>query len=216
MNSIRRKAQEKTCGKRFADALLGGLLCVALGWGGVGCLPDARIHPDYGRLRPAVVAVPPVENETTHQLDEVSFGGPLQRTVIGVGSYNIPNLLRGALEEALVLHGYSVGTYSEDSRRPKLDFRRPLPPEAARQPFDAVLLSTIESWTSDKLSSSSMVFRFRVEMVRVPTAELLYIGVFECGHRGDSDGRGIGDDQVSTQIRRSAQRALASLPGASD
>src|SRR5437867_2890011 len=78
-----------------------------------------------------------VQNETIHQLENVSFGGFLQRTVIGASSYNIPDLLRGSLEEALTLRGYPTASDGGLKSDPPLDFKHALPQGTPKLQFNA-------------------------------------------------------------------------------
>lgn len=91
-----------------------------------GCAPVARVHPEFEALRPSRIAVLPIANETAYQLDRVTFGGPLQRALIGVEEHDVPELLGGALEEGLVLRGYEALRWVPQGPWAKVDFSRPL------------------------------------------------------------------------------------------
>jgi hypothetical protein len=187
-------------------------ISVIVGW--VGCASQLQLRPDFNQIRPRVIAVLPVQNETLYQLEQVSFGGLLQRAVIGAPSYDIPDLLRGSLEEALVLRGYQTAAHAEANSGSSLDFRHPLPPGTPKPPFDAVLCTTIESWSSSTMASPSLSMRYRLEMYGAAGGDLLLSGKGECSYREDTRFRSAGD--IPAQIRGSAQRVMASLPRGSE
>jgi hypothetical protein len=165
-----------------------------------GCAAGGELHRDYASLAPRVVHVLPVKNETLHQLDKVSFDGLFQSATIGAELHNIPDLLRGSLEEALVRKGYDAA--SGPAAVPVL----PAAPAAAN------LQATIEAWESEGGGRFDMYLRYRLEMVRIPTGERLYSGVFSSQERADARSSAGGD--VVPAIRRSAARALSGLPPA--
>jgi hypothetical protein len=181
------------------------------------------VHPEYSALRPRAIAVHPVANETLHQLDRVSFGGILQRVTVGVETIDVPVLLRGALEEALLMKDYSAPPFTrppgepEDAipvRAPESESPpRPLPAAWASLPFDAVLVPAIESWQASTMGSSSVGMRFRVVIYRLPEMEVLYSTVFEGSYREDVRTRG--NDMIPAWIRRSARKALPDVPAGS-
>ncbi|MBI4601544.1 MAG: hypothetical protein HY721_06245 [Planctomycetes bacterium] len=176
-----------------------------------GCGSPGSIHSSYAALKPASVAVLPVRNETVHQLEQVAFGGLLQRLVAGPETYDVPGLLRAGLEEGLERRGYRLERApAPEGARP--DDSRPLPEGAPRPPSEAVLLATIESWDAATAGAFSMRMTYRIDLRRVPAGDLLYSGTFVCEEREDARSRGSGD--VHGAIRRSALRALASLPRA--
>jgi hypothetical protein len=179
-----------------------------------GCTAGGIVHVDYLKLKPASIAVLSVENETVHPLDQMSFGGLLQRAVIGAQVENIPELLRGGLEEALVQKGYELGSPGAAAAGGGTDWRKPLPAGTQEPSFDAVLTAAIESWHAEAGGATSFSMRYRIEMYRVPSAEPLFSGTFYCDHRDDIRARGA--DDVPGAIRRSARRALASLPSAKE
>lgn len=208
MSCTSRKMFEKACVNACLLFSLGG--CI-LG----GCASALELRPDFARDPPRVIAVLPVRNETIHQLDKVSFGGLLQRAVIGAPSYDIPDLLRGSVEEALMLRGYQTapsGDWSGSDRKGSEppDFKHPLPPGAPSLPFNAVLYTVIESWSANTMASMSLAMRYRLELYRVPSGELLLSGKGELSYREDARTRG--SDDIPSQIRQSAQRTLSYLP----
>jgi len=177
-----------------------------------GCMPPAKIHPDYAKLAPKVIAVLPVVNKTIHQLDQVPIGGLAQRWIVGMETFDVPDILRGALEEALVLREYMPISYTVDPEKGPPDFSRPI--VGANPPFDGALVATIESWTSGSTSLTDVTMRYRVELYRVPTAEKLFSGEFDMVYRENVMGSSAND--LRSQIRYSAQRALRWLPQGSD
>src|SRR2546426_4196230 len=183
-------------------------------FGLAGCASPLELRPDFNSLRPRVIEVLPVQNETIHQLENVSFGGFLQRTVIGASSYNIPDLLRGSLEEALTLRGYPRASDGGLKSDPPLDFKHPLPQGTPKLQFNAVLYTTIESWSANTMASGSFAMRYRLEMYSVPGGELLLSGKGDCSQREESRYRSAED--IPSQIRRSAQRVMATLPRGSE
>jgi len=175
-----------------------------------GCAAQGRVHPDYARLAPSTILVPTVKNETIHQLDDVSIGGLLQRALIGPKTVDVLDLVQGSAEEALVLKGYATwGSWTEPPGE-KLDFRRPLPAGAPALSFDAVCMVTIEEWSVDAISGSSLHMVYRIELYKVPSAELLYFGQFGCGYREDIRDPRV--DDFTIMIRRSVRDAFSDLP----
>lgn len=211
MSFTRRCTFPRAQGKPFAATIPRSNTAIVLLAGSIfagGCSSGATLHPEFPRLRPASIAVMAVRNATVIPLDHASFGGLLQRTVIGAQSYDVPELLRGALEEAVVHRGYALGSAPAGGA----DFSKPLPEGASLPLFDAAIVATIESWMAGTGTSMTVSMRYRLDMYRVPTAEVLYSGTFSCASRDDLRGRG-GED-LPAAIRRSAHRALADLPRA--
>ena len=171
------------------------------------------MNPEYARLAPRTIEVMPVANETIQQLSDVAFGGLLQRAIIGAETYDVLNVLRGSLEESLLRKGYAVRPGETEPGRGAPDFRRPLPEGMPPPPFDAACYATVKEWSSDRTSVDSMYMRYRIEIYRVPTAELLYSGDFVCDHLVGDDTSTLSGSVVST-IRRSVRRALSALPEA--
>jgi hypothetical protein len=128
--------------------------------------------------------------------------------VLGAQTYDIPNLLRGALEENLIRDGYAVVPAAAHAPDPS----RPAPESAPKPAYDAALVAVIETWRGDTSGGVNMSMRYRLALFRVPTAEVLYHGTFSCEAREDLRNRGA--DDVTSAIRRSAARALAALPPA--
>lgn len=156
-----------------------------------------------------MVAVRPVRNETFLQLDQVALGGLLERALSGPDVYDVPKLLGAGFTKALEDKGYrAVQLELKD-----LDFTQPLAGDA-RPPFDAVLLSTVESWSAASTSSATpgIDMRVRVEVRRVPEGEILYEATSSSALREDPRSRSA--NEVPSFIMRSAQKALGSLPGA--
>jgi len=155
-----------------------------------------------------------VANETIHQLDRVTSGGLIQRALTGGATYDVPEIVGAALQEALISRGYDPVDFKHDPDHPERDYRRRLDGGAELPPFDAYLVCTIEEWQSDKISSSSMHMQYRIEMFKVPTGEVLFSGQFSCGYRDE-----LGEyrsEEVVSQIRSSVKRALSALPEAGD
>jgi hypothetical protein len=188
--------------RRSADtAVLGTLLSIVSG------CSTAEINASYEALKPRVVYILPVDNQTIHQLDKITFGGLLQRGTVGAEEYDIPGILRAAVEESVLLAGYSTapgGGYAQ------IDWTRPLPEGQPAPPFDGVLVTTLESWWANTLGIPAFGMRFRVELRRVPTGEVLYQNETEC--RQEEDPRARSADMVPNAIRRAARRVLADLP----
>ncbi|MGQ9589793.1 MAG: hypothetical protein ACUVYA_05815 [Planctomycetota bacterium] len=226
MSSTRRRELESPSGERrnplrSALAPLSSLPAFAAAGLLAGCASSGTVHPDYGRLAPRVVCVAPVANETIHQLDEVTFGGLFQRTVLWPKKYRVTEILAAAAEESLLRKGYETRSGcggdgslagSPAALRPVPDYRRPLPEGSALPAFDAVLYLTVEEWAADRTAGSSLHIAYRVELYRVPAAEVLYHGRFSCGYREDPyEPR---PDELPIALRRSVSSALAALPAA--
>jgi hypothetical protein len=178
-----------------AAVLLGTLL--------QGC-STAEVDPGYEALKPGVICVLPVENQTIHQLDRVAFGGLLQRGTVGAQEYDVPAILRASLEESTLFAGYSTAPY--DGR--PLD-GSPSPGQPAA-PYDGALLATIESWWANTMGVPAFGMRYRVELRRVPTGEVLYRNSVDLREEENPRTRNV--DMVPAAIRRSARRVLADLP----
>ena len=207
----------------FPAVVMGALVLGALALSALlaGCASAATVHPDFARLQPRTIHVAPVANETTYHLDTVSFGGLLQRAVIGGETFDVPRILGAALEEALVAKGYhldsgvgaggAAGTPEDRGAAGTVDPTKPQP--EAPPPFDASCIATIEEWRSDKLSTNLFYLRYRLEIRRVPTGEILYCGRFFAEHREDARDPG-GPSDLESSIRRSVRGALSALPKA--
>jgi hypothetical protein len=159
---------------------------------------------------PEAIAVLPVHNGTLYSLDKVVFAGLLQRSLIGGETYDIPTILRGGLEEALVIAGYGVVPYEPRPGAPRPDFQKPLPAGTPAPPFDAALHATILAWESSSGGAPSFSLRYRLALCHVPSGELLYSGDFHCVYRSES--RSLSAESVESAIRRCARQSLASLP----
>jgi len=185
---------------------LGGLFLFSV----AGCSTPGEVHPEFARLRPKKVSVLEIKNETFADLDSVEFGGLFQRGLIGVETYDIRSLLRSSLEETLLKAGYKVVPAKEPLG---FDPRTPGATLPAGFPSEAVLETVVESWVANDLSNFPTFFlRCRLEMRRVPTAEVLYRGPLVCDERRDPRTQTSGG--VAGAIRRSAERALGALPSA--
>ena len=81
----------------MAGALLAG--CVSA---------DGTLHEEFASLSPERIAVPVPDNNTILPLDEVSFGGLLQRAIVGQRTFNVPVLLQREIREELERKGYQT------------------------------------------------------------------------------------------------------------
>lgn len=201
-----RSVPRRLSGLFLSFLLLHGLL--------VGCRSPAEVHPEYARLAPSKVLVPPPVNRTIHQLDAVTFGGLLQRAVIGGDTYNVPRLLQGSVEDTLVLRGYSV---AEDAAIPDVDppdFRQPLPADAPLPDFDGICYAEILEWRSRRTSTSGLHMKYRLELYRVPTGELLFSGDFAFEGKGSMNDPEF--ENLAKLIRQSVRGALSFLPRAEE
>ena len=168
----------------------------------------------------------PVVNQTIHQLDAITFGGLLQRITIGPAALSVPEVLRGGLEEALLLKDYASPPYARPPGEPEgsipLDTEddiparpeKPLSQAWASLPFDAVLVPVIETWHAATTTGTPAAdMRYRVVIYRLPGLEILYSHVFEGSYREDVRNRSA--EGVPAWIRRSARKVLADLPAGS-
>ncbi len=214
MNCTRPRGPVKRTGAREGAA--GGLLLLVVASLLAGCAASGTVHPEYRRLAPRIVCMAPVANETIHQLDEVTFGGLFQRTVLWPRRHSITAILSAAAEESFLRKGYETRAACAGSSQgpgsPAPDYRKPLPQGSPPQEFDAVCYLTVEEWATDRYAGSSMHLVYRVELFRVPTAELLYFGRISCGYREDPHEPRT--DELPMAIRRSVASALAALPPA--
>ena len=216
--STRASPSERSRAERRPRAVVAVLAFAILG-----CSTQARIAPEYAALRPRAIAVQPVVNETIHQLDGVTFGGLLQRVTIGVEAVNVPQLLRGALEEALLIKEYDAPPFRKPEGEPEgsipvsapdgASAAKPLPPPWANLPFEAVLVTAIEAWQASTTGTPAVDMRYRVVLRRLPGLEVLYSNVFEGSYREDVRTRSA--EGVPAWIRRSARKVLADLPAGS-
>jgi len=202
---------------------LSGALAAVIASSILGCSSSAQVSAEYAALPPRAIAVHPVINETIHQLGGVTFGGILQRVTIGTEPVNVPEILRGALEEALLIKEYPAPPYAKPPGEPEGSIPtdapdasappKPLPPAWGALPFDAVLVATIETWQASTTSTPAVDMRYRVVLRRLPGLEVLYSNVFEGSYREDVRSRSA--EGVPSWIRRSARKVLADLPARS-
>jgi len=217
--STRASPSERSRAERLAGALVAAIASSILG-----CSSSAQVSEGYAALQPSAIAVHPVINETIHQLDQVTFGGILQRVTIGPEAVNVPEVLRGALEEALLIKGYDAPPYAKPPGEPEGAVpvqehdgfavgAKPLSAAWASLPFEAVLVAAIETWQAATTGTPSVDMRYRVIIFRLPNLEVLYSNVFEGSYREDVRNRSA--EGVPTWIRRSARKVLADLPDGS-
>jgi hypothetical protein len=172
------------------------------------------VHPEYARLAPSKILVPPAVNRTIHQLHAVTFGGLLQRAVIGGDTYNVPRLLQGSVEETLTLRGYTVAEDVAGLAGDLPGFRKPLPEGAPLPEFDGVCYAEILEWRSRRTSTSGLHMKYRLELYRVPTGELLFSGDFAFEGRGSMNDPEF--ENLAKMIRQSVRGALSFLPRAEE
>jgi hypothetical protein len=163
------------------------------------------------------VAVLSVRNNTVYELENIRFGGILQRLAQGPQTCNVPAVLHDSFVAGLKKGGYTVVSYRPaDANSASADFTKPLPEGSPALPFDAILLSTINSWYSAGSGQWKASMGFEVKLYHVPTAELLYSAEGNyartaAGLRGPSS-----HDLCGDFVRFCARRSLASLPAASE
>ena len=166
------------------------------------------------------MAVLPVGNDTVYELERVRFGGLLQRLTLGPQTYDVPALLRDSFLEALQHRGYDATIYlppeaSPDATSDGQDFTKPLPEGSPELPFDAALVSTIDSWYSAGSGQWKTAMAFEVKLYHVPTAELLYS--YKCNCARTADSRGTDSGNLGRRfIISCARKSLGSLPVASE
>jgi hypothetical protein len=200
---------KSTCRKRFASTLGSAFLLGA--WCLVSGCVSAYVNPDYKRLEPRTIAVLPVENHTIQHLDKVSIGGLLQSLTFGGETFNIPELLSGAIRAALVDRGYAVVPLPAEL---DVDFRKPQDSPGGGKDYDAALYATILGWNSDPNTSPMFHLRYRIQIYRVPTAEQLFEGTFDCGTMDDP--HRLDMTPLPSQIERCSEMALHDLPRAGE
>lgn len=168
-----------------------------------GCVGQVEVHPDYERIAPRTVSVEPVGNETIHDLHQVSFGGILQRVIVGPETLDVPAILRASLVDALARKGYETRLdYSAGGEEAADD--------AVRE--DARCRLIVEEWSSDRVSSASIRMAFRVELDRASTGERLFTGRYRYAFLEESGEPHAND--LPGSLAGAVRTALTALPAA--
>jgi len=204
----RRSRGPDAAGRRPRGRALGRVLLLAAA---AGCATRGEVHERYDELGPSRIDVPEPENRTVVPLDEIGYGGLLQRVITGPRVYPVTDMLRQGLRDALLEKGYDVAD-GASARYAQVDFREPVGDASVTPPFDAVLYSTVEGWSERRAHPAGVALKLRVALHRVPSGERLYEAVHvahmsEDRHGPDSQGRFL-----ESGLRRAAAGALADLP----
>ena len=187
----------------MSPRVVGRLLATVAVLAQLGCAASVEfVHPHIEEFAARTVAVEPIVNETVYTLDAVAFGGPLQRLVVGAQKYDIPSVLLGALEEALLLRGYDPRSpdRSDSGSAGMLD-----------GDADMVARCAIVFWEAETSGSPSMDLRFRLDL-STPQGERLYGGTFAARYR--QSGRSRTHKDPTAAIRSAMAAALRELPSA--
>ncbi len=157
----------------MATAAPGGATLAAFVLLVAGCALPAFVDARMGVDPPQVVAVPPVTNETVYPLGAVSFGGMLQRSVLGVQLYDVPELLAAAIDENLRSKNYDTMVL-ETSPIPEI--REAIGAGRAHDQvtYDAVIAARILTWQAETGSLANMRFEFEIELFSTDSLEKLF------------------------------------------
>ncbi len=214
------------------------VLCLCLGLGGAicGCSHSAEfVHPEFESYGVQHIGVFDVENETVYQLNDVSFGGILQRGFFGVRQYNIPAVLRSGIEAALLRKSYetlALGKRPEGDVRGTIDATSdeespagspaaaasttsgtpPLAVDPGGRLHDAELTCRIVFWQGNPGARPEMKVAFRLELYSVAGREKLYAGTFTARYKQGP--RGQSQVDVARLIRTAVIGAFSDLPAA--
>lgn len=188
--------------KRFTRQPLASWLLLGIS----GCVGQVEVHPEYERIGPTCICVEPVGNETIHDLHHVSFGGILQRVLAGPETLDVSAILRASLDAALIGRGYETQLDCAPRERETGIEKGP------GVGYDAQCRLTIEEWSSDRVSSSSIRIVFRVELDRVPTGERLFTGRYRYAFLEESGEPHASD--IPESLAGAVKTALTALPQA--
>ena len=165
---------------------------------------------DYDRLRPQTIELAPVQNRTVYPLKSVSFGGTIQRNLLGARPYDIPFLLRSSCDELLSEKGYRTVVRERVREIPSGDTPSgdvDAQPEWAAATFTC----TIESWSAGTGSLPYMKLIYRIE-IRQKNGDT---ELFNTTSTATADGRSMRRSiDVERAIRSSVRHALSELPDA--
>ena len=156
------------------------------------------VHPRFFDVRPRSLSVLPVQNKSGEELERVSFDGALQSVMVGAQSSDVTELIRGAVEETLLLKGYEIVDADRGG-------------DGDGNGVNAALHTTITAWSHSRGAGAQFRLRYRVEVRHAPTGELLYDGDFQCSHQSRAGARRA---PVELALRRCVRQALDGLPDA--
>ena len=186
------------------------LVAVAIAFSGCAV---GKVHSRFYTVSPRTVAVLAPENDTGDDLGRVTFDGVLQSAFVGAQATDVAELLRGAVEETLILKGYAL--VSLPVAAPEVDVERS-PDELdessdARDRCDATVHTTIVEWSHSRGAGAQFRLRYRIEIRHLASDDILYEGEFHCVHQSRPGGRFA---PVDTALRRCLRQALEGLPEA--
>jgi hypothetical protein len=166
-----------------------------------GCA-GGEVHPRFFDVRPRTLSVLSVKNDSGQALESVSFDGALHSAMVGARVSDLAELIRGAVEETLVLKGYEIvdgdgdgGSNDDDNGLSE----------------HATLHVTVTAWSHSRGSGAQFRLRYRIEVQHALTGDLLYDGDFQCAHQPRAGTRRA---PVGLALRRCVRQALDGLPGA--
>jgi hypothetical protein len=180
-----------------------------------GCVGQVEVHPDYEQIGPTGICLEPVRNETIHDLRQVSFGGILQRVLVGPETLDVPAILQASLQDALTRRGYET-RLDCDGSEPATVAGAEAPEigdasaEGGGAEYDARCRLVVEEWSSDRVSSASIQMVFRVELDRVSTGERLFTGRYRYAFLEDSGEPHAND--LPASLAGAVKTALTTLP----
>ena len=158
--------------------------------------PASTIHPKYAELKPKVIQVLPVKNETRRKdLEGYCPDALLQRMVTGGRKIDVLEVFRKAAEEAAQQRGYTI---SKDA------------PGAG----GATMKIVLKEWRDgSRFGASEIVFSCKLELSRSPSGESLYsTSVHHIAESRGSSQRKLMAPQVVREIVRAVRGGLQQLP----
>ena len=189
---------------RLAGVIVGFSVCAS--WGS-GCAVSGFVA-DFELYSIRTVAVSPVENATSHDLEAVNLSSFLQARVFGSPSLNVLVTLRGALEETLTLKGYDVSGLDVTEQGAEVE-SRPGGGAGVAAP-DAVVEARVNSFQLAPGLSAQLRMYYTVQAHDTASGSLLFSREGWCEHSGDSGLRAGPTPEMV--LRRSARDALDGWP----
>ena len=203
-----------TARRRPSELLLGALASIALL--SLSTIPTACRSPHalpdgLLELGARTIVLPPVVNETTRPLDDVTFGGFVQRSMSGSRGVDFPALLEQSVLESLRSKGYEVvrpASGSDPSIRPASAGS----PDDSTEDVSALRLEvTIEAWSGRVVSPLAYSMRYRLRYLEEATGEVLWEE--RRSVRDQAEPRSPAQTGfIGRSVKSSVRRALEPLP----
>ena len=128
-----------------------------------GCQSHVTLNANYAALSPRTIDTRWPQNDTVVPLDQVAYGGFLQRGITGPRVFNVPLLFVRGLRDSLRNKRYLITENLSDAHK-DADFRGPLLKSHPDLPFDAVLYSTFLSWSRSGGFPDRVDSKVRIEL----------------------------------------------------